>query len=76
MGPLSIIIKSAQIKLKINLVFENFVSKGFSNGFILEIKHMGPLSFENLQKSSCLVFNPITVHNYAAFNCMPVGQTL
>ena len=28
-----------------------------------------------MRKSACLVFNPITVDNYAAFfNCTPVGR--
>ena len=28
-----------------------------------------------MRQSACLVFNPITVDNYAAFfNCMPVGS--
>ena len=27
-----------------------------------------------MRQSACLVFNPIMVDNYAAFNCTPVGQ--
>ena len=27
-----------------------------------------------MRQSACLVFNPITVDNYAAFNCTPVGR--
>ena len=27
-----------------------------------------------MRQSACLVFNPIMVDNYAAFNCTPVGR--
>ena len=33
------------------------------------------IAFNIMRQSACLVFNPITVNNFASlFNCMPVGR--
>ena len=41
---------------------------------IIRYRHIG-YNLNVMQQSACLVFNPITVDNYAAFfNCMPVGR--
>ena len=50
----------------------------FSDQFrkiIVRYKRIG-FNISIMRQSACLVFNPITVNNFASlFNCMPVGQT-
>ena len=53
-------------------------SNNFSAQVIKIISHYKKISFNIniLQKSACLVVNPIMVGNFAIlFNCTPVGQT-
>ena len=41
---------------------------------IVHYKHIG-YNINIMRQSACLVFNPITVNNFASlFNCMPVGR--
>ena len=41
---------------------------------IVRYKHIG-YNINIMRQSACLVFNPITVNNFASlFNCMPVGR--
>ena len=41
---------------------------------IVRFKRIG-CNINIMQQSACLVFNPITVNNFASpFNCMPVGR--
>ena len=42
--------------------------------FIMRYRRIG-YNFNVMRQSTCLVFNPVTVDNYAAFfNCTPVGR--
>ena len=53
-------------------------SNNFSTQFIKIVSHYKKIGYNInvLQQTACLVFNPITVGNFAfLFNCMPVGRT-
>ena len=53
-------------------------SNNFSAQFIKIISHYKKIGYNInvLQKTACLVVNPITVGNFAfLFNCTPVGRT-
>ena len=58
--------------------FKKIVSRAdFSDQFrkiIVRYKRIG-YNINIMRQSACLVFNPITVNNFASlFNCMPVGR--
>ena len=58
--------------------FKKIVGRAdFSDQFwkiIVRYKHIG-YNINIMRQSACLVFNPITVNNFASlFNCMPVGR--
>ena len=58
--------------------FKNIVGRAdFSDQFktiIVRYKLIG-YNINIMQQSACLVFNPITVYNFASlFNCTPVGR--
>ena len=49
-------------------------SKAFGSTIIVRNKRIGH-NINILRQSACLVFNPITVNNFASlFNCTPVGR--
>ena len=54
-------------------------SNNFSAQFVEIISHYKKIGYEInvLQQTACLVVNPITVRNFAAFlfSCTPVGRT-
>ena len=56
-------------KLKVGLIF--LIS---SEKIIVRYKRIG-YNINKMRQSACLVFNPITVNNFASlFNCTPVGR--